>query len=540
MKGPGYQALAKPWLLSLALFVVVWQWGALPAQMGGNIAFADPSSKVHVLSDRHIFIENDGDVHLVYGTSGNNTCTVENGAKAHFLHALGKNVVYLKTPMTQCVVFRSGAMVTIQNEQDGSFVKLPATVQMQTLWFGAIAKPLQIKGDKVFLGDQEIGLNPQPITNDDEPWPFDVVSTLPAENASHVSVNTYIAIRFNSLLHYDTIIPENFHLKEAVSQEPVPFTLERYFMNVTITPNRPFSHGIEYVLTVDEGVMNTRQDPLTGGFSMRFRTDSFPVELLFLRLNPEHESGEHMVIPFGNAGEMHFSWVPPDVFLMGAEGDDNSYDWKSKPMHEVFLNKGFWMGQFEVTQAQWKEIMGNNPSFWQGERVPDGVESDKLPVEQVSWDDVDEFIAALNAREAQAGSGIRFSLPTEAQWEYAASGGVADQKYAGGNDLDLVGWYEGNSGATPHEVGKKAPNGFNLYDMSGNVNEWCEDIHSPSYYKYSPYKNPSNSEGSARFRVVRGGTWRVSHKKSRVVLRQYAGHGGINQDLGFRLVMHRQ
>lgn len=138
--------------------------------------------------------------------------------------------------------------------------------------------------------------------------------------------------------------------------------------------------------------------------------------------------------------------------------------------------------------------MGSNPSHFSSC-------GDKCPVESVSWNDAQDFISRLNSR-----TGKRYRMPTEAEWEYAARSGGKREKYAGGNDVDAVAWYGSNSGSRTHPVGQKQPNGLGLYDMSGNVWEWCQDWYGGSYYNQSSRDNPGGpSSGSSR--VIRGGGW---------------------------------
>jgi len=150
-------------------------------------------------------------------------------------------------------------------------------------------------------------------------------------------------------------------------------------------------------------------------------------------------------------------FVEGGTFMMGAtsEQESDAFDWE-KPAHRVTLSD-FYIGKYEVTQAQWKAVMGSNPSYFKG---------DNLPVERVSWGDCQEFIRKLNER-----TGLTFRLPTEAEWDYAARGGNRSRgyKYSGSDDPDEVAWYWDNSGIKTHPVGQKRANELGLYDMSGNV-----------------------------------------------------------------------
>jgi formylglycine-generating enzyme required for sulfatase activity len=223
---------------------------------------------------------------------------------------------------------------------------------------------------------------------------------------------------------------------------------------------------------------------------------------------------------------MAFVWVPGGSFEMGCGswagstmlfGDCQNSE---LPVRTVRL-AGFWLGKFEVTQGQWRQVMGSNPSYFKN--------GDNYPVDTVSWLDVKEFLRRLNAQGA-----ARFRLPTEAEWEYAARSGGKPEKYAGGDDLDRVAWYDGNSGKTSHPVGTKAPNGLGLYDMSGNVWEWCEDEFAASY-PASAQDNPVVT-GSGLGRVFRGGSWLYYPSRLRTGSRFYGPPGEGFTDRGFRVV----
>lgn len=192
------------------------------------------------------------------------------------------------------------------------------------------------------------------------------------------------------------------------------------------------------------------------------------------------------------------------TFTMGATSEQGSDAWdEEKPAHEVTLSD-YYIGQTEVTQALWEAVMGSNPSDSKG---------DNLPVEQVSWDDCQVFIQKLNQL-----TGKQFRLPTEAEWEYAARGGRKSRgyKYAGGNNIDSVAWCDGNSGNETHPVATKQANELGIYDMSGNVLEWCSDWCGD--YTSSSQSDPQGSS-SGSFRVIRGGCYYNFARNCRVSYR---------------------
>ena len=207
-------------------------------------------------------------------------------------------------------------------------------------------------------------------------------------------------------------------------------------------------------------------------------------------------------------------------FIMGASEQDNGLD-DEKPTHRVTVDD-FCIGETEVTQALWKEVMGGNPSSFKG---------DKLPVENVSWNDCHAFIQELNKL-----TGRTFRLPTEAEWEYAARGGKQSKgyKYSGSNSLGDVAWYNSNSGSMTHTVKMKRANELGLYDMNGNVREWCSDWKG-SYSRYSQTNPTGPYSGSNR--VNRGGCWNFSGTGCRISFRLDSQPNHRNSNLGLRLVM---
>ena len=215
--------------------------------------------------------------------------------------------------------------------------------------------------------------------------------------------------------------------------------------------------------------------------------------------------------------------VQGGTFTMGSSDEDTEADSDEKPAHSVTLSN-FWIGQTEVTQELWEKVMKNNPSYFKG---------NKLPVESVSWTDCQDFIKELNTK-----TGKKFRLPTEAEWEYAARGGNKSKgyKYSGGNDLGKVAWYRDNSSEKTHDVGTKGANELGIYDMSGNVLEWCSDWFSDSYYSSSPASNPQGPN-TGPGRVMRGGCWFDYAKYCRVAYRNGINPGNRRSYLGLRLVL---
>jgi formylglycine-generating enzyme required for sulfatase activity len=190
--------------------------------------------------------------------------------------------------------------------------------------------------------------------------------------------------------------------------------------------------------------------------------------------------------PAANSYGIEFVSIPAGKFMMGCSLGDSQCAAFENPRHEVTISRGFELGKYEVTQGQWVRVMENNPSYFKGD--------DRLPVEQVSWSDAEAFIANLNA----ANDGYGYRLPTEAEWEYAARGGTEGPYYG---DLDAISWNISNSGSKTHPVGQKQPNGYGLYDMLGNVDQWCWDWYGD--YGSSPAIDP-RGPSSGQYKVLRG------------------------------------
>jgi len=259
-----------------------------------------------------------------------------------------------------------------------------------------------------------------------------------------------------------------------------------------------------------------------------------------------------------NGFRFRLRWIPPGQFFIGSpKTEPGRYD-DEGPGAQISFSKGYWLMDTPVTQALWEVVMGENPSQFQS---PD------RPVEQVSWNDVQDFLLKMNNRV----EGLSLRLPSESEWEYACRGGTEEATYAGAIDikgernapvLDAIAWYGGNSGidfeleeghessewpekqyehskAGTHPVGKKNPNRWGCYDMLGNVWEWCEDVWSESHegidIKGSPRIGSSDEKGEAR--VVRGGSWGSGARFVRAACRDGVEPGSRNGFLGFRCVL---
>lgn len=230
--------------------------------------------------------------------------------------------------------------------------------------------------------------------------------------------------------------------------------------------------------------------------------------------------------PTFTVGGVTFKMIPVSggTFMMGARDGEPSAGSYEKPLHQVTLSS-FSIGETEVTQALWLAVMGSNPSYFTGDL--------NRPVEKVSWGDCQTFITKLNQM-----TGGNFRLPTEAEWEFAARGGnqSVGYIYAGSDTPDDVAWYSDNSGSTTHPVAQKQANELGLYDMSGNVSEWCSDWYDSDYYSVSPSVNPTGPESGYQ-RVSRGGNHGNDAIYIRVAFRNNPTPGSSQNTLGLRLAM---
>lgn len=223
------------------------------------------------------------------------------------------------------------------------------------------------------------------------------------------------------------------------------------------------------------------------------------------------------------APEIEMIAIPAGRYTMGCQdGRDKECFDDEKPAHTVSLS-AFELGKYEVTQGQWKAVMGSPPPGLYFKNC-----GDDCPVERVSWDDIQTFIQKLNAQ-----TGKTYRLPSEAEWEYACRAGQ-DTNYCGGNDVDSVAWYGNNSGSTTHPVGKKQANAWGLYDMSGNVWEWVQDTYHDSY-KNAPSDGSPWEGARADARVLRGGSWCCNPQDVRAAYRDGSGASIRYIGSGFRL-----
>jgi eukaryotic-like serine/threonine-protein kinase len=222
---------------------------------------------------------------------------------------------------------------------------------------------------------------------------------------------------------------------------------------------------------------------------------------------------------FTNSIGMEFVLVPAGTFMMGSpDSDAEAFDVIEKPTHYVVISQPFYLGKYPVTQAQWEAVMGNNPSHFKG--------NPNYPVETVSWDDALAFLHKLNEWEG----GGDYRLPTEAQWEYACRAGAHTPRYY--PDVNAIAWYEGNSNRQPQPVGQKGPNAWGLYDMLGNVLEWCHD--GWRTYTADAAVDPIGPTDAGAGRGLRGGGWSSSEWNVRAGDRAWDLPSYRGPNLGFR------
>ncbi len=234
---------------------------------------------------------------------------------------------------------------------------------------------------------------------------------------------------------------------------------------------------------------------------------------------PENNALEEREFNLTNDVTITLVWIPSGSFDMGSPDNEQDRQGDEDPVHRVTFATGFWLGKYEVTQVQWEAVMGDNPSYYDGAN---------RPVERVSWTDIQSFESAL-------GNVLR--LPSESEWEYACRAGTQTRFYWGDDpnytEIDNYAVYGGNDNGGTEEVGTKHPNSWGLYDMSGNVNEWCEDW--IGAYPFGSVTDP-RGPSSGSFRVWRGGDYYYNAQYCRSASRGFVGPSSRGSNLGFRLV----
>jgi formylglycine-generating enzyme required for sulfatase activity len=257
------------------------------------------------------------------------------------------------------------------------------------------------------------------------------------------------------------------------------------------------------------------------------------VFVLFHLLSLFHSAKAQAIKEITNSIGMKLVLISKGTFMMGSPESEKGRD-DVETQHEVTISKDYYLGVYEVTQAQYEKVIGKNPSQFQGGRV--GNENADLPVEQVSWDDAVEFCKKLSELPEEKKAGRVYRLPTEAQWEYACRAG-SKSAYSFGESSKSLGdyaWFDKNSNGRTHPVGEKKANAWGLYDMHGNVWEWCSDWYGE--YPNGALSDPTGpKEGS--FRVFRGGSWRYVAADCRSAVRYRNGPSFRYYSIGFRVAL---
>ncbi len=288
-----------------------------------------------------------------------------------------------------------------------------------------------------------------------------------------------------------------------------------------------------------------KKDIPIGDYTMVFSADGYPVQRRLISVANDQTTNLNIDMKEAPPADTISERIEKPTAVTSSEMvlvEGGSYQMGSKmelPMHTVTLSN-YYLGKCEVTQREWQEVMGNNPSQFR---------QDNLPAENVSWFDAVEFCIKKSEAEGltpcyQVGVGKiscdfsaeGYRLPTEAEWEFAARGGNKSYayKYSAGNNIDEVAWYDANAGMQPHPVGQKKANELGIYDMSGNVWEWCFDWYDEDYYASSPIVNP-HGPSSGRTRVLRGGDWSSGADLCRSTLRAGLDPNGKGPKVGFRI-----
>jgi formylglycine-generating enzyme required for sulfatase activity len=335
--------------------------------------------------------------------------------------------------------------------------------------------------------------------------PPTVLSRSPAPGATGVPADpAVVTATFSEVMDGRTFTASSFTLAGPGGAVAGDVHYEDTWETWRFVPTAPLTPSATYTATIAGTVTDLAGNPLGADVTWSFTTSTFAME---------------------------FVLVPAGTFQMGDQVGDGGGD--ELPVHGVTLTHAFYLGKYEVTQDEWLRVMGTGPS--------NHANCGDCPVERVSWEMVQEFIAVLNTANGHAGCTTEsecYRLPTEAEWEYAAKGGATPgdgTEWAGSNTVGDVAWYSVNSGSATHPVGQKTPNGLGLYDMSGNVWEWVQDWYGGAYYAQSPAANPAGP-ATGTHRVLRGGSWMYDAATCRVAIRAREVPDGIYADDGFRLL----
>ena len=333
--------------------------------------------------------------------------------------------------------------------------------------------------------------------------------TIECRQANHKSSTQYITVNEGETKTFDLTPPTPITGKLSISSTPLDADItidgQSYGKTPKLIPNLLI--GLHQITLSKSGFAEEKS---------QVEIKEEQITELNLTLNDRPKENIFTVTNKGKTVSFKMIRVEAGTFQMGG----NEY----KPIHSVTLTNDYYIGETEVTQELWEVVMGSNPSRFKGAQNP---------VEMVSWEDCKTFINKLNSLTGQ-----HFRLPTEAEWEYAARGGNKSQgyTYSGSNNLKDVAWYEDNSRSETHPVKTKAPNELGIYDMSGNVYEWCQDWYDGSYYENAPSTNPT-SPASGSSRVLRGGGWNDSAWYCRSANRYCSTPSYASGDLGLRLAL---
>ena len=266
---------------------------------------------------------------------------------------------------------------------------------------------------------------------------------------------------------------------------------------------------------------------------------------------------KHLGLPveFTNSLGMTFVLIPPGEFTMGSVPAEiaaaleiqQEPHWRrciqsQGPQHRVILTQPFYLGLHNVTQAEYEQLMGKNPSYFapatEEAGSVRGLDTSRFPVEQVTWVEANEFCAKLSVREQLTAEGLRYRLPTEVQWEFACRAGTTTSHSSSDEDLPQAAWFAGNSAGRTHAVGELQANPFGLFDMEGNVWDWVQDEWGPTYYEQfqdTPAIDPSGPATGNSYRVARGGDWNLPPSHGLASSRVGHGLGTIDRSVGMRL-----